>query len=61
MATTDEGTRTGLPTRSRSWSSPNPKPLRTELRQQEQRIRDRYARLSDQYQEAKGNNDIPLN
>ena len=32
-----------------------------ELRQQEQRIRDRYARLSDQYQEAKGNNDIPLN
>lgn len=35
-------------------------PLRTELRAQQQRIRDRYAVLSDQYQKTKGDNDIPL-
>jgi len=35
-------------------------PLRTELREQTQRIRDRYQALSDQYQESKGDNDIPL-
>jgi tRNA(Arg) A34 adenosine deaminase TadA len=38
-----------------------PEPQRTQLRQQEQRIRDRYAQLSEHYQETKGNNDIPLN
>jgi len=38
-----------------------PEPQRTQLRQQEQRIRDRYAQLSEQYQETKGDNDIPLN
>jgi tRNA(Arg) A34 adenosine deaminase TadA len=37
-----------------------PEPLRTELRQQQQRIRDRYQGLSEQYQESKGDNDIPL-
>ena len=35
-------------------------PLRSELRDQAQRIRDRYAALSEQYQESKGDNDIPL-
>jgi tRNA(Arg) A34 adenosine deaminase TadA len=35
-------------------------PLRTELREYQQRIRDRYATLSAQYQESKGDNDIPL-
>jgi tRNA(Arg) A34 adenosine deaminase TadA len=35
-------------------------PLRTELRAQQQRIRDRYVALSDAYQESKGDNDIPL-
>jgi tRNA(Arg) A34 adenosine deaminase TadA len=35
-------------------------PLRAELRAQQQRIRDRYAALSDTYQESKGENDIPL-
>ncbi len=35
-------------------------PLRGELLAQQQRIRDRYAALSDQYQETKGDNDIPL-
>jgi tRNA(Arg) A34 adenosine deaminase TadA len=38
-----------------------PEPQRTQLREQEQRIRDRYAQLSEQYQETKGDNDIPLN
>lgn len=37
-----------------------PDPLRTELRQQEQRIRVRYEELSDQYQLSKGDNDIPF-
>jgi tRNA(Arg) A34 adenosine deaminase TadA len=37
-----------------------PEPQRSQLRQQEQRIRDRYAQLSEQYQETKGDNDIPL-
>ena len=36
-------------------------PLRTQLREQENRIRDVYAALSDKYQESKGGNDIPLN
>jgi tRNA(Arg) A34 adenosine deaminase TadA len=38
-----------------------PQPQRAQLLQQEQRIRDRYAQLSEQYQESKGDNDIPLN
>ena len=38
-----------------------PEPQRSELRQREQRIRVRYAELSDQYQLSKGDNDIPLN
>ena len=36
-------------------------PLRTNLLEQDQRIRDVYAGLSEQYQESKGNNDIPFN
>lgn len=36
-------------------------PLRGELRAQRQRIHERYAALSDAYQETKGDNDIPLN
>lgn len=35
-------------------------PLRSELRAQTSRIKERYAALSDQYQESKGDNDIPL-
>ena len=35
-------------------------PLRTELREQTERIKTRYAALSDQYQETTGDNDIPL-
>jgi tRNA(Arg) A34 adenosine deaminase TadA len=35
-------------------------PLRTELLARQQRIRDRYGALSAQYQESKGDNDIPL-
>lgn len=35
-------------------------PLRTELRAHADRIRTRYAGLSSQYQESKGDNDIPL-
>jgi tRNA(Arg) A34 adenosine deaminase TadA len=35
-------------------------PLRTELREQQQQTRDRYQALSEQYQESKGDNDIPL-
>ena len=35
-------------------------PLRTELRAQTSRIRARYAALSEQYQDTKGDNDIPL-
>ena len=35
-------------------------PLRSELREQSQRIRERYAALSARYQESKGDNDIPL-
>jgi tRNA(Arg) A34 adenosine deaminase TadA len=36
-------------------------PLRTQLRQQDQRIRDVYAGLSQKYQDSKSNNDIPFN
>jgi tRNA(Arg) A34 adenosine deaminase TadA len=36
-------------------------PLRTQLREQAERIKANYAELSDQYQETKGDNDIPLN
>ena len=36
-------------------------PLRSELRAQTSRIKERYAALSDRYQESKGDNDIPLN
>lgn len=35
-------------------------PLRSELRAQTSRIKARYAALSEQYQETKGDNDIPL-
>jgi tRNA(Arg) A34 adenosine deaminase TadA len=35
-------------------------PLRTQLREQTERIKVKYAALSDQYQETKGDNDIPL-
>jgi tRNA(Arg) A34 adenosine deaminase TadA len=35
-------------------------PLRGRLRSKQQRIRDRYQALSEQYQESKGDNDIPL-
>ncbi len=38
-----------------------PEPLRTQLREQDRRIRDVYAKLSVQYQESKGTNDIPFN
>ena len=38
-----------------------PEPLRTQLREQDQRIRDVYTRLSQQYQDSKGDNDIPFN
>ena len=37
-----------------------PDPLRTELREQAERIRIRYAALSEQYQDSKGDHDIPL-
>ena len=37
-----------------------PEPLRTELREQAERIRIRYAALSEQYQDSKGDHDIPL-
>jgi tRNA(Arg) A34 adenosine deaminase TadA len=37
-----------------------PEPLRTQLRSQRERIRSRYGALSDQYQETKGRNNIPL-
>ena len=37
-----------------------PEPLRSRLRAQKQRIRDRYDALSARYQENKGDNDIPL-
>lgn len=36
-------------------------PLRGRLSEQQDRIRDRYAELSRRYQEAKADNDIPLN
>jgi hypothetical protein len=38
-----------------------PEALRTQLRQQDQRIRDVYAGLSATYQDSKANNDIPFN
>ena len=38
-----------------------PEPVRIQLREQDQRIRDVYTRLSEQYQESKGDNDIPFN
>lgn len=38
-----------------------PEPERTELRSRRERIHDRYAALSSQYQEGKGDNAIPLN
>jgi tRNA(Arg) A34 adenosine deaminase TadA len=37
-----------------------PEPLRTELRAKADQIKARYAALSDQYQDSKGDNDIPL-
>lgn len=38
-----------------------PEPLRTRLHEQDGRIRDVYAALSEQYQSSKGDNDIPFN
>ncbi len=38
-----------------------PEPLRTQLREQDLRIRYVYTTLSEQYQESKGDNDIPFN
>jgi tRNA(Arg) A34 adenosine deaminase TadA len=38
-----------------------PEPLRSQLLEQDQRIRDVYAGLSATYQDSKGNNDIPFN
>lgn len=38
-----------------------PEPLRTRLREQDRRIRDVYAGLSQKYQDSKGDNDIPFN
>jgi tRNA(Arg) A34 adenosine deaminase TadA len=38
-----------------------PEPQRTKLREQDKRIRDVYARLSEQYQRSKADNDIPFN
>jgi tRNA(Arg) A34 adenosine deaminase TadA len=38
-----------------------PEPRRSQLRDQDQRIRDIYAGLSERYQSSKGDNDIPLN
>jgi tRNA(Arg) A34 adenosine deaminase TadA len=38
-----------------------PAPVRAELDDQQQRIRERYAELSTRYQESKTGNDIPLN
>jgi tRNA(Arg) A34 adenosine deaminase TadA len=38
-----------------------PEPLRTQLREQDLRIRDVYTTLSERYQESKGDNDIPFN
>ena len=37
-----------------------PEPLRTQLREQDRRIRDVYAGLSAQYQDSKSDNDIPF-
>jgi tRNA(Arg) A34 adenosine deaminase TadA len=37
-----------------------PEPLRSQLREQAQRIRERYQALSDRYQGSKGDYDIPL-
>ncbi|MCP9273143.1 tRNA-specific adenosine deaminase [Mycolicibacterium arenosum] len=37
-----------------------PEPLRSDLRAQTDRIKSRYAALSEQYQDTKGDNDIPL-
>lgn len=41
-------------------SDDEPEPLRTHLREQRDRIRRRYDALSTQYQQSKGDNDIPL-
>ncbi|MBI3216620.1 MAG: nucleoside deaminase [Mycobacterium sp.] len=38
----------------------HPEPRRSELREQQQRIRESYDVLSARYQESKGDNDIPL-
>ena len=38
-----------------------PEPQRTKLREQDRRIRDVYAALSEQYQSSKADNDIPFN
>ena len=38
-----------------------PEPLRTRLREQDKRIRDVYAALSERYQRSKADNDIPFN
>jgi tRNA(Arg) A34 adenosine deaminase TadA len=38
-----------------------PEPVRTQLREQDKRIREAYAQLSEQYQRTKADNDIPFN
>jgi tRNA(Arg) A34 adenosine deaminase TadA len=37
-----------------------PEPLRTQLREQDRQLRDRYQALSEHYQSTKGDNDIPF-
>ena len=59
-AATGEATNSGPLTRFRALVESEPEPLRTQLREQDQRIRDVYAGLSAQYQESKGDNDIPF-
>jgi hypothetical protein len=48
------------PTRLPELVEAEPPPLRDELHEQQQRILQRYAALSEKYQESKSANDIPL-
>jgi tRNA(Arg) A34 adenosine deaminase TadA len=45
----------------RELAEAEPEPLRTQLLEQDRRIRDVYAGLSQHYQDSKGANDIPFN
>ena len=60
-AATGEATNSGRCYSVRDLIESEPEPLRTQLREQDQRIRDVYAGLSAQYQDSKGDNDIPFN